>query len=55
MEESYKEVYFHEFCKTCKHEKKAETEDPCYDCLMEPVNLYSHKPVKYKSVDGKEK
>ena len=23
-------------------------EEPCYDCLAEPVNQYSHKPVKYE-------
>ena len=23
-------------------------EDPCHDCLNEPVNVYSHKPVYYK-------
>lgn len=48
MEDSYKEVYFNEYCKTCEHSKCAEHEDPCYECLHEPVNLYSHKPVKYK-------
>lgn len=48
MEERYKEVYFSEYCKTCKHNDKGEDEDPCYDCLEEPVNLYSHKPVNWQ-------
>lgn len=48
MDDSYKEVYFHEYCKTCKHRNKKETDDPCDDCLNEPVNLYSHKPTKWK-------
>ena len=48
MEDVYKEVKFDEYCKDCKYEKKKEDEDPCYDCLGEPVNLYSHKPVKWK-------
>ena len=52
MEETYKEVYFHDYCKTCKHEKKAETEDPCWKCLENPVNVYSHKPTHW---EGKEK
>ena len=49
MEDSYKEVYFGQYCKTCKFEKDDENdvESPCYDCLAEPVNAYSHKPVKY--------
>lgn len=46
----YKEVYFDQFCKTCKHGGKPESEPPCDDCLENPVNLYSHKPVKYEEV-----
>lgn len=46
--ESIKEVYFDKYCKTCKHEKKDEYEEPCDDCLEEPVNLYSHKPVRWE-------
>lgn len=48
MEDTYKEVYFGEYCKKCKYEKKAESEDPCYECLENPVNLYSHKPMCYE-------
>ena len=48
MEESYKEVYFDQYCKTCEHEKLKEIDDPCDECLNNPVNLYSHKPVNYK-------
>ena len=48
MEESYKEVYFDQYCKTCEHEKLKEADDPCDECLNNPVNLYSHKPVMYE-------
>ena len=48
MEESYKEVYFDQYCKNCKHEKLKEIDDPCDECLNNPVNLYSHKPVMYE-------
>ena len=48
MEDSYKEVYFDQYCKTCKHENLPETDDPCDECLQETVNVYSHKPVKWK-------
>lgn len=51
MEEVYKEVYYGEYCKTCQYEKLAEDEDPCHDCLNEPVNAYSHKPVNYKQAE----
>lgn len=45
---NYKEVYFDKYCKTCEHLAKDDTEEPCASCLNEPVNLGSHKPVKYE-------
>ena len=46
--EQYLEVYFKQYCETCKHKKKEDREDPCNECLENPVNLYSHKPVRYE-------
>jgi len=40
-------VDFEEYCSKCKYKDKEENEDPCWDCLDEPVNLYSQKPVKF--------
>ena len=48
MEESYKEVYFDQYCKNCKHENLKEEEKPCCECLEHPTNEYSHKPVMYE-------
>lgn len=48
MEYILKEVYFHEYCKTCKYSDKKEDESPCHECLEEPVNAFSHKPVYWK-------
>ena len=48
MEDVYKEVYFDQYCKTCKHWDKKECEEPCDSCLTVPANLYSHQPVNYK-------
>lgn len=45
-------VEFEKYCKTCRYSGKKEYEDPCNDCLDNPVNDYSKKPVNYK---GKEK
>jgi hypothetical protein len=53
MEEMYFEVDFHKYCKTCKHEKLDETKDPCNECLDQPKNLYSCKPVNYKEKEDK--
>ena len=46
--EEYKEVYFDQYCKSCKHEKLKEEENPCCECLRHPTNEYSHKPVMYE-------
>lgn len=54
MEDTYKEVYFDQYCKTCKHLSKKEEEEPCAECLNEPVNLYSHKPVNWEANEGYE-
>lgn len=48
MEQTYKEVYFGEYCKKCLHKDVKEFEDPCDECLTEPVNLYSHRPVNWE-------
>ena len=46
-----KEVYFDQYCKSCKYSKTKEVEEPCNECLDNPVNDYSHKPVNYESKD----
>ena len=49
-DEEYKMVHFHEYCKKCKHENVADdgATEPCNECLENPTNLYSHKPVKFE-------
>lgn len=51
MEEGYKEVYFDDYCDSCKYANLDEDDTPCDECLSNPVNVYSHKPVKYKEKD----
>ena len=48
-----KEVYFHEYCKTCEYLNKKMVADPCNDCLDHPYNIDSHKPVHWKERDKK--
>ena len=48
-----KEVYFNEYCDSCKHNGLPDTEDPCNWCLTNTTNLYSHKPVNYEEGDKK--
>ena len=46
-------VKFHEYCDKCVHKAKKGDEEPCNECLTETVNLYSHKPLKWKEVNKK--
>lgn len=48
MEFIDKEVYFDKYCKTCAHRDLPESEDPCHECLQNPSNVNSHKPVNHK-------
>ena len=48
MDDQYKEVYYNEHCYRCKNKNLLENEPPCDECLSEPINLYSHKPVRFE-------
>lgn len=50
----YKEVYFDEYCPKCKYEKVDDTKgkEPCNECLENPVNLGSRKPVKFEEMQN---
>ena len=48
MEYRFKEVYFDIYCERCAHSDTKESEDPCDECLENPVNLYSHKPMYFE-------
>ena len=43
-------VEFDQYCKTCQHEKLAESDSPCDECLEHPVNWETSKPYCYKPV-----
>lgn len=47
-------VEFGVWCPKCEHYEKKENESPCDDCLTEPVNAYSRKPVYWKAAATKE-
>lgn len=50
MEEilNQKEVYFHNWCNRCQHEKLHENDLPCNDCLAAPFNYGSSKPIYFR-------
>ena len=47
-----KEVWFWDWCPKCKYCDLKESEDPCDDCLSEPSNEDSHKPVYFKEKEN---
>lgn len=51
MEYKYKEVYFNEYCSKCKEVDTSPDKDPCNECLSNPTNENSHKPVYFKEND----
>ena len=51
-EQNYKEVYFDQYCKKCKHEKLDSDKSPCCECLDESLNWNSHRPVKYEKKES---
>lgn len=60
MENLTKEVFYHRYCPTCEFNEKFSTStnsdgtktldicDECHECLNNPSNTYSHKPLYYK-------
>lgn len=44
-------VNFDQYCPKCKHFKVPPTEEPCNECLSNPVQEFSHKPMKFKPSD----
>lgn len=54
MENQYKIVDFKKYCETCKYKEMKEVKDPCNECLDNPVNENSEKPVKYKEAEKKD-
>ena len=39
-------------CKTCEYKDLEEKIDPCNDCLAEPMNANSDKPVYWKEAEN---
>lgn len=51
-DQAYKEVYFGEYCKKCEYRDRNDTDEPCNECLGEPLNWNTHRPVKYEEKKG---
>ena len=44
----YREVDFHKYCQKCKYWDINDIMDPCNECLGEPCNKNSEKPIYYE-------
>lgn len=49
-DDQYFEVYFDQYCNKCKYKNCTKYEDPCEECLDNPVNLNSHKPINFEEI-----
>ena len=41
-------VEYHQYCKDCKYRDVYANDEPCEECLSNPVNINTHKPVMYE-------
>lgn len=48
VDNEYQECDFEKYCKKCKYKDLDEKFDPCNECLDEPMNSNSKKPVRYE-------
>lgn len=46
-------VDFEKYCKKCEYNNTAESDVPCWECLEQPVNYNSEKPIRFKERDEK--
>lgn len=44
-------VEYADYCPICKYKDLPEEEDPCNECLTNPVNEDSHKPTEFTPKD----
>lgn len=51
MDDEKMEVRFDIYCEKCKYAELNETWNPCNECLAQPWNENSQKPINY--VEGK--
>ena len=48
MEIIEKIVDFKKYCDTCKYKELNSACDPCNECLDNPTNLHTTRPLRYK-------
>ena len=51
MEIIEKIVEYEKYCDKCKHKDVNEVKDPCHECLENPTNIHSKKPINFEEKD----
>lgn len=46
-------VEFEQYCPKCKHYEKSAAESPCWECLDQPVNEDSKRPLYFEEGETK--
>ena len=41
-------VEYEVYCPKCKYSELKDSDDPCNECLTEPINFASVKPIKFE-------
>ena len=41
-------VAFWQYCIMCRHRNKSPNDEPCEECLSNPVNINNRKPVNFE-------
>ena len=53
LDSEYREVRYDIYCEQCKHKEETGYESVCEECLDNPTNLYTDKPVKFEEESRK--
>lgn len=53
MEIIEKIVDFGKYCPKCEYYISEDYKDPCHECLNNPTNVYSQKPINFKEKEVK--
>ena len=48
MDQSHEKIVNFAYCKFCEHKNEPESSEACSDCLENPVNIDSQRPIRFK-------
>lgn len=48
ISEDQREVRFDLYCEKCAHKGVDDVKEPCNECLDNPMNVHTDRPIKYE-------